>query len=407
MELSSLTFHRQFSRFDKKIRLQSNGRSFTSFREGLPAQWEEDLRKEALYRLDIRTWKKKEIGKGSILKRVISAIEIHEPRRHIRNNLVAWQNRYGHKHRSHRRILDARSNPEARYDLEKWFFDFFKGRPNEEQAFETFRRLAGNRYDIVAYLFFLKDWHRFMPIAPSTFDKALRLFNFDLVTSGRCSWQNYTSYNKSLLSVQQALRDIEGVLDARLVDAHSFCWMLIRLKLPAPPSDTVIPLPVAVKTLDAVATIHELDITDEIHFNAVDEEEFLKKQARNRQLGKLAPEIALQSERKRLTKIGHPNPEVVKPVWDELKRGYDILSYELKGDTRPIEVKAARKSGKRISFFLTAYEWRRSRRVRNYHFYLVLNARTSKPAVLMIKASQMRQQYLIPANFLSTFAVNI
>jgi hypothetical protein len=98
--------------------------------------------------------------------------------------------------------------------------------------------------------------------------------------------------------------------------------MLIRLKLPAPPSDTVIPLPVAIKTLDAVATIDELDITDEIHFNAVDEEEFLKKQARNRQLGKLAQEIALQSERKRLTKIGHP--EVVKPVWDELKRGYDI-----------------------------------------------------------------------------------
>ncbi len=63
-----------------------------------------------------------------------------------------------------------------------------------------------------------------MPIAPATFDKAFRLFNFDVVTSGRCSWSNYTRYNEGLLAVKQALRETQGVRDARLVDAHSFCW---------------------------------------------------------------------------------------------------------------------------------------------------------------------------------------
>src|SRR6266496_4921817 len=111
MQIPSLLFNRQFSRFDKKIRSQS-GRGFTSFREGLPAQWEgykEDLRKEALYRLDLRSWNRKEIGKGRILQRVIDAIEINELRRHIKNNLVDWPNLFGHKHRSHRALLDAKS----------------------------------------------------------------------------------------------------------------------------------------------------------------------------------------------------------------------------------------------------------------------------------------------------------
>ena len=232
MEISPLLFNQHFSRFDKKIRSES-GRGFTSFREGLPAKWEgykERLRNEARYLLDLPSWSRSEIGKGHILKRVIKAIEINEPRRQIKNNLVDWPNRYGHKHLSHRALLDAKSNRSARRNLEEWFFNFFKTKKSDEKAFESFRELAGNRYDIVSYLFFLKDWNRFMPIAPTTFDKAFRLFDIDLVTSGHCSWSNYTRYNEALVSVQQALQKIPEARDARLVDAHSFCWMLIRLK---------------------------------------------------------------------------------------------------------------------------------------------------------------------------------
>jgi hypothetical protein len=405
MQIPPLLFNQQFSRFDRKIRLRS-GLGFTSFREGLPVKeegYKEDLRKEARYRLDFPSWQRSEIGKGRILERVIHAIEVQEPRRHIKNNLVDWPNRYGHKHRSHRAILDAKNDRAARRDLEKWFFDFFKTSKSDEKAFESFRSLAGNRYDIIAYLFFLKDWNRFMPIAPTTFDKAFRLLDFDLVTSGHCSWSNYVRYNKSLMAIRQALRETQGIRDARLIDAHSFCWMLMRLKGAGPPSNVVIPLPVPVRNVDEVV-IKESEIIEEGEFDVVDEEKFFAQQAKQRQLGKLAQEVALQSERKRLAGLGHPDPKGVKPVWKEWKRGYDILSREVDGKARHIEVKSVRKSGKKLSFFLTAHEWKASRKLPNYHFYLVSNAGSSKPRVLTLRASQLRKQHLRPANYLAAFA---
>lgn len=391
-----------------QIRSQSGG-AFTSFKEGLPARWEgykEDLRKEALYRLDVRSWKRRELGKGRVLSRVIDAIEINLPSRHIRNNLVDWPNRYGHKHLSHRSLLDAKSDRAMRYEFEKWFFAFFKTSKSEEKAFEEFRELAGNRYDLVAYLFFLKDWDRFMPIAPTTFDKAFRLFGSDLITSGKCSWANYARYNEHLLEVQRALCHFRGIRDARLIDAHSFCWMLIRLKLPPAAQETIIPMPVPVNSLKGV-TIPASEIQEDGEFTTVDEEEFFKKHARNLQLGKLAQDIALQSERKRLAKLGFLSAKAVKPVWDQPTRGFDLLSRENNGAERLIEVKAARRSGGRLSFCLTDYEWRVSQKRRNYYFYLVLNASTVRPTVLMIHASRLRQQYLEPTNYVASFGATV
>lgn len=404
MQLTPLDFNRHFSRFDKQIRSQSGG-PFTSFKEGLPAQWEgykEGLRKEALYTLDVRSWKRGELGKGRILARVIEAIEINIPRRHMKNNLVDWPNRYGHKYLSHRALLDAKSKPTKRYEFEKWFFAFFKSSRSEAEAFEEFRNLAGNRYDLVAYLFFLKDWDRFMPIAPTTFDKAFRLFGSDLVTSGRCSWSNYARYNDNLQEVQRALRDFQGIRDARLIDAHSFCWMLIRLKIPATTQRQVVPMPELISSLKGVVT-SDSEIHEDGEFPTIAEEDFLNKHARNLKLGKLAQDIALRSERKRLAKLGLLDAEAVQDVWDQPARGFDILSRESDGTDRLIEVKAARRSGRRLSFFLTDYEWRVSQKRRNYYFYLVLNAGTTRPSVLMIEASRLRQRYLNATNYVASF----
>jgi len=162
-------------------------------------------------------------------------------------------------------------------------------------------------------------------------------------------------------------------------------------------------LPVPVQNLEDVI-IEESELIYDGEFNEVDEERFFEQQAKKRQLGKLAQEIALQSERKRLAEAGHPNPNVVVPVWKEWKRGYDIFSGEIEGKARHIEVKSARKSGKQLSFFLSTHEWKISRKLPNYYFYLVLNASTSKPRVLTIKASQLREQHLKPVAFLAAFA---
>jgi hypothetical protein len=78
-------------------------------------------------------------------------------------------------------------------------------------------------------LFFLKDWDRFVPISPKTFDRAFELLGIDLTTSKHCSWQNYTQFNDAIRSIQDALKDVTGLGEIRMIDAHSFCWMLVRL----------------------------------------------------------------------------------------------------------------------------------------------------------------------------------
>lgn len=409
MSLSALTFQAQFSRFEKQVRQNSGGDSFTSFLDGLPAEWEDykqDVRVEALRRLNLPAWKKAEVGKGRILKRVIEAIEIYDPKRDLRNNLVAWQNRYGHKAKSHRALLDARADAGARRDFEQWAFDFFHDRSAQDQAFERFRQLAGDRYDLVAYLFFLKDWTHFMPIAPTTFDAAFQLLGLDLVTAKHCSWDNYSSYNQALLAVQHALRDIAGVTNARLIDAHSFCWMLVRMKLPAADSPVVIPTPKIISGLQAIplttkSSSNESDA--ETGFGKMDEQQFVQRDAERRRLGRLAQDIAIQSECKRLREAGHPNPEqVVCPVWDEPGRGYDILSCEIDGTPRHIEVKAARQTGNDLSFFLTQNEWSKSRTKPNYCFYLVLKVESKKPEVLIIESGEVSQDCLAPVNYLAS-----
>jgi hypothetical protein len=181
--------------------------------------------------------------------------------------------------------------------------------------------------------------------------------------------------------------------------------MLIRLKLPPATRETIIPMPVMVNSLKGVVT-QESGIHEHGEFTTVDEETFFDKQARNNQLGKLAQDIALQSERKRLAKLGSLGAKTVKPVWDQPARGFDILSHESNGTERLIEVKAARRSGGRLSFCLTDYEWRVSQKRPNYYFYLVLNASTIRPTVLMIKASRLRQQYLKPTNYLASFGAS-
>jgi hypothetical protein len=231
MAISTDRFDAQFAHFRDSVRRAStNGSEFRSFHNGLAAQWEDykpRLREHALSLLDTMHWREDGIGRGEILNNVIASIEIEGG--NDRNNLVRWVNRFGHANRSHYSLLDARLDRERRSAFEKVFFDFYLDRSDDATVFEALCTLAGRRYDLLAYLFFLKDMSRFMPIATRTLDEAFALLDIDLVTTGQCSWENYTRYNNVPSDVQSALRERAGVPDARLIDAHSFCWMLIRL----------------------------------------------------------------------------------------------------------------------------------------------------------------------------------
>jgi hypothetical protein len=226
MEISASAFKREFKRLAELLQ-RADGQPFTSFDAGLAREWEgykPDLRKKARDILGSAGWQQVNVGSGHILNSVIQAIELKQ------NNLVRWPPKWGAAGQSHRALLTARSTDGGlRRDLERWFVNFFGGHVSDQTAFEEFRRLAGDRYDLIAYVFFLKDEDRFMPIAPETFDNAFALLGNNLRTAKRCSWQNYAEYNGTLRVVQQSLRDVVPRLDPKLIDAHSFCWLLVRL----------------------------------------------------------------------------------------------------------------------------------------------------------------------------------
>ena len=233
MAIDVKTFKNQFDVFKDRI-LRKSKQPFTTFREGLAEGWEGyklPLRQEALRRLGAVSWQQSSIGSGQILKCLISAIEI--PKKGPEedgNNLVRWRDEYGHRNRSHYTLLDALDEPGDRRRVEQWAFEFFRGVPNYEDAFEALRSITGSRYDLLAYLFFLRD-DRFMPIGVKTFDKAFEALGLNVHTVGKASWENYQEYIGTLQEIRAALTNIAGLTDVRLVDAHSFCWLLVRPEL--------------------------------------------------------------------------------------------------------------------------------------------------------------------------------
>ena len=109
-------FRGAFDRFSELVKAKSD-HPFRSFDEGLAAVWESykpSLRDHALGILGPGEWVEDEIGSGAILNRMIEAIETHAGRH--TNNLVFWQNRFGHANRDHRALPEAESDP-ARRDL--------------------------------------------------------------------------------------------------------------------------------------------------------------------------------------------------------------------------------------------------------------------------------------------------
>lgn len=400
MQISPLVFQRQFEHFNQQV-VSKSGQPFRSFHQGLPSEWEEYKERvwhEAQEQLAVNTWREKDVGTGRILKAVISAIEINRSKT-LRNNLVAWDGRRGPQSRSHLALVEA-SQVET-VQLEQWAFDFYRDEVTP-QSFEKLVDLVGKRYDLVAYLFFLKDRHRFLPIGTTTFDEAFSMLGVDLITTRKCSWENYSRFISTISEVQRLLVDVAGVTNVSLLDAHSFCWMLARLDSAAGPG-IEIPAPELLSNLAAATKKPRGEPTK---FNVFTAEDFARKEENQRRVGELAQVIALASEERRLREAGHSYPsEVVSSVWNEPGRGYDILSAELDESPRHVEVKAARRtSDGTLSFILSANEFEKSRTLPNYWFYLVVGTDTNSPRILMVPGPDMLENYLTAKTFEASFS---
>lgn len=232
VSINPSAFGEAFSRFQRLIALKDKGHAFTNFQEGLAAVWESykpRLREYALGILNADGWSENSIGSGAILKYTIEAIEIQDSRTNFTNNLVFWQNRFGHANRDHRALLEAVLHPKLRRDFEQLLFGLYRGQADEGSTFDRLSELTRGKYPLLAYLYFLKDMNRFMPIQPTGFDRAFREIGVDFVTLRQCRWDNYATFNGILADMRPSLEAVSGLKNLRLIDAHSFCWILATL----------------------------------------------------------------------------------------------------------------------------------------------------------------------------------
>lgn len=224
-------FSEAFARFQQLILVKS-GHPFITFQDGLVASWESykpRLRDYALGLLRFDEWSESDIGSGVILNCVIESIEIQAALGDRTNNLVFWQNRYGHANRDHHVLLEAATTPKLRREIEGQLYALYRGGADEGVIFDQLRDLTGAKYPLLAYLYFLKDMDRFMPIQPTGFDRAFRTLGIDFRTLRQCSWENYSKYNETLDSLRPHIGAAAKLDNVRLVDAHSFCWILSTL----------------------------------------------------------------------------------------------------------------------------------------------------------------------------------
>ena len=196
--------------------------SFLSFASH-PYTDEQEGYKYEIYRtarsnLAFQAWKKSDIGSGDIVSSVIEAIEIDS------NNLVRWPNRYGDDKRPHQPLFSAKQNPEKLKEVELCFYELYHNN-NAENSFNDLMAVFGKKYALIAYLLFIKDNSKYLPIAPSYFDNAFKLLGVDFKTSHRCSWENFSTYINLIKQLQWLLSEHLSS-DVKLLDAHSFAWML-------------------------------------------------------------------------------------------------------------------------------------------------------------------------------------
>ena len=78
-----------------------------------------------------------------------------------------------------------------------------------------FISVFGKRYEVISFLFFLKDWEQFMQVRSTHFQKAFSMLGVrwngeapKLVA--QCSWDNYAAFNETLSIVRDYLLD-EGI----------------------------------------------------------------------------------------------------------------------------------------------------------------------------------------------------
>lgn len=334
-----------------------------------------EIIEDAKNQLLLKTWKENDIGSGTILKNVKNAINVKS------NNLIDWRKK------------DDFKKLKANRENEKFLYDFFKSKIKDETAFDNFVEI-GFSYQLIAYLFFIKNHQKYMPISQEKFDEIFSSINVDFKTSHNCSWENYLEYNEIIKLFRKQLS--QRYKTASLLDAHSFLW-IYGFQLDEPkeiPEQKEQKQKAENKTIDKqqekpkpeLETYKPKKVVDlESLTETLNEIAYIENHRKLMEIGDLAEKIVLESEIEFL-KPDYPElAEEVRLVSNNPKLGFDVLSFETDGKQKQIEVKAISVNTNAKSFIITRNEFLKSKTYSNYYVYCVTEINSDKPKILRIK----------------------
>lgn len=335
-----------------------------------------EIKDDAKNQLLTNTWKETDLGTGRILECVKNAINLNS------NNLIDWRKK------------DDFKKLKANRENEKLLFDFFKTKIEDENAFNQFYEI-GFSYQLIAYLFFIKNYQKYMPISQEQFDKIFNSLEIDFKTSHNCSWENYLEYNELIKQFRKLLS--ERFQNVSLLDAHSFLWIYgfqfenseekekpksieteSRKQKEKEPSEEKPKPELEIYQPKKVIDLESLTSSE-------DEIDYIENHRKLMEIGELAEKIVFESEIEFLKSDFPELAEKVRIVSNNPKLGFDILSFETDGNQKQIEVKAISVNRNNKSFIISRNEFSKSKIYSNYYVYCVTEINSENPKILRIK----------------------
>ena len=192
-----------------------SGSHFTGFENNYFLEKEEGY-KYKIYEashnsLKLGSWKEEHIGSGYITNCFKDAYK-------QKGNLVFYRS-------------DSKTELQINEDIketESLLYNLYL-KDEDAKSFEKAVKIFGGRYDLIAYLFFIKDKNKYLPISPKRFEQAFNLFGIDIKLQYNCSWTNYSEYINLIAKIKDEFESYCGI-KINLLDAHSFVWMVNQAK---------------------------------------------------------------------------------------------------------------------------------------------------------------------------------
>lgn len=397
-------FGEVFDQFPDFVLDESRGKSFVGFRDGYLHEresYKEELRVESHSILKTTEWDSDWIGNGEILRRIIQTFDLEN------NNLVGTRRKFGPDSIPHRKMIQAIDDGTNLAIIEQTLFDLFISSKEPEAIFNQLVDLIGKRYSVIAFLFYLKNDRQYLPISTTNFEYAFKTLGCNLTLSHNCSWDNYKSYLGVIGQVKYAL---EGSMNqnVNLIDAHSFCWLLGYkdryqewLKEKALPETQAVFIAFEISPVNSSSNQRRSIPNDTNRDGNVDWD---KENKRKRIRGRRAEELVMDFERQRLSDAGQEGLAArVGDYSTKYSKGFDVLSWNVDGTERNIEVKSSSSNG----FILTRNELNKSEKNPNYWIYIV-NEKKNEVQIKQIKSPSLRDESrfrLEPKDYYVSFSI--